>query len=274
MDWTVTGLNVAPNFQGIEQLVQLIAPYTLTLSPPMVTSTYGNYILDDPLAPNAGLSPISIQGTVGFAKNGRPNVSKPNFLFDSPFENLPVVGKSVAFARDTFETFLMYMPTGPQGNWTKSINVSLEEMDWFWKGAANRGLGGVGLWGLETGSGQFTQNPTARPSWTLPVWSNYASNFTKKSTALAATIIQGTVSGANGNPIPNATVTLTWTDPNVPNQQDKVLIITDANGQYAYAAAYGNATVTVTVNVTGQSSTSQTSTPNARSNDTPLNFAL
>jgi hypothetical protein len=269
MTWTMTGLKVTPNFQGIAKLVQLVAPYSLTGSPLMVTSTYGNFILDNP-ANNPKLpflDPVSVQATNAQVNSARPNISGKGFT-DSPFESLPFIGGSDVFARDTFQTYLMYIPKGPNGNWTQSIYVSLGEMNWYWKGAASRALGGVGPWQLVPDTGQFTQNPTAQPSWTLPVWNNYAAKFVTASAALPATIIRGTVSDANGHPIKGATVTFTWTDTKVLNQQDKVTINTNASGQYSYAAAFGNANVTVTM----QNGNYSISTPDDRSQNTLLNF--
>ena len=269
MTWTISGLKVAPNLQGVAKLVQLVAPYHLTGNPLMVTTTNGNYILDNPVKNPAlpFLDPVSIQATIAKVNSTRPNVSTKGAT-DSPYESVPAIGQTFAFARDTFRTYLMYIPTGPNGNWSKSIYVSLQVMGWYWKGVAVRGLNGVGAWQLQSGTGQFQTNPTSQPSSTLPVWSDYGTNFTARAKALPATTIMGTVSDANGIPIAGATVTFTWIDPNVPTQQDRVTISTNANGQYAWAAAFGNANVTVTVN----NGNPKTSTQNDRTNNTPLNF--
>jgi hypothetical protein len=280
MNWTISGMQVAAKFTGTVALVQLVKPLSETFfallgTTDEISSTYGRYILDDP--PSDASSPLTfpnsitiggMTGTIQPASPTRTPTSPANSLHDSPFQGLPAVGGAIVKARDTFKTYLMYRPMGPDPEqpWTKSIFVSLDEMSWFWSGRADR----KGIWFLQ--AGDYKKNPKASPDSTLPQWSGYATDFSAKP-PVAVSYIKGKVVGPNGQPVVGATVILSWPDPNYPSQTDTYSVETDANGNYLTGAGFGNGNVVVTDQATGAK---LVSTPQMRGNSptasTPLNF--
>jgi hypothetical protein len=86
---------------------------------------------------------------------------------DSPTS--PLAGYKKATADDSFETYLMYKPSGADSVW-----VTLRMLTWNWSGTAALGGGG---WGVAGGTpANPSQNIDSSDSATLPEWADCWTN--------------------------------------------------------------------------------------------------